>query len=175
MRIMKKILLIVCCLGCLLSITGCGDKELNSTNIENNNSGSTVNDEVRERDKYSENEYKSLCEKLDYKTIARNPDANYLKKVYGTGEIVQVVQEEGTFAAFRANITPVMNYDNTEVSYYENTVLLYTYNYDRKNRLLEDDIIDFWGIVAEEFTYDTIFGASETIPSIQIDYFELKK
>ena len=108
-------------------------------------------------------------------TIARNPDANYLKKVYGTGEIIQVVEEDGEYATFRVNITPEMDYDGKEVSYYKDTVLLYTYDYDRNNRLLEEDIINFWGLVSEEVTYETVMGNSVTIPSIQMDYFELNE
>ena len=168
---MKKILLIICCLGCLFSVTGCSNKEelKSAENTENNET------KVREKDKYSEEEYKSLCEKVDYKTIARNPDANYLKKVYGTGEIIQVVEEDGEYATFRVNITPEMDYDGKEVSYYKDTVLLYTYDYDRNNRLLEEDIINFWGLVSEEVTYETVMGNSVTIPSIQMDYFELNE
>lgn len=157
---------------CITLITGCGKQEYKPA--EPNNEQIENETKVRERDKYSEEEYKALCKKVDYKTIARNPDANYLNKVYGTGEIIQVVEEDGEYAAFRANITPEMDYDGKEVLYYKDTVLLYTYNYDRTNRLLEDDIIDFWGLVSEEFTYETVFGSQETIPAIQIDYFELK-
>lgn len=149
------------------------NKETINKEEENNNS-EEKQEETREKYKYSEEEYKALCEKLNYKTIARSPESNKGKKIYGTGEIIQVVEENNEYAMFRINVTPVMNYNNTDVSYYEDTILAYTYDYDMNNRLLEDDIIDFWGIAAGNYTYETVLGSSLTVPLIQIDYYSLK-
>ena len=156
---MKKIVFIVLCLSVIFGTTGCGKNE-NETY-------------VRERDKYSEQEYKNLCEKIDYDTIARNPEGTLKNKVYGTGEIVQMVGEEDGMLYFRINVTPVMNWDDTEISYYADTMLAYTDKYDKNNKLLEDDIINFWGMAAGETTYETVLGSNKTVPMIQIDYYEL--
>lgn len=166
---MKKIITFITIFILSFGVVGCED----SKNVETQQNNKT-NESEREINKYTEEEYKALCEKIDYKTLARNPDANIGKKVYGTGEIVQVVEEDGEYAIFRIDITPVMNYDDTEVLYYEDTILAYTYSYDANNRLLEDDIIDFWGIANGNYTYENVLGSNTTVPSVQIDYFTLK-
>ncbi|MBQ9013130.1 MAG: hypothetical protein IJ094_06140 [Bacilli bacterium] len=167
----KKIMLIIVFLMIITLFTGC-----NSNNSKNrkNSSNKTKETKITEKEKYSEEEYKQLCEKLDYKTIARSPDDYMYKKVYGTGEIIQVVEETEKMATFRINVTPIMNYDNTEISYYEDTIMAIIYNYDMNNRLLENDIIDFWGQSRGNYTYETVLGSSATIPLIQIDYYNLK-
>lgn len=185
---MKKISYMLIILSIIFIGTGC-DSNSNSNNnsqsersysenitVEENNDDSINNSEIKktEKQKYTEEEYKSLCEKIDYKKIARSPDDSIGTKVYGTGEVIQVIDEDTEMATFRINVTPEMNYDNTEVLYYTDTVLAVIYNYDMNNRLLEDDIIDFWGIARGNYTYETVLGDSNTVPLIQIDYFDLK-
>ncbi len=171
---MKKILLVLFISALFIGTLGCEEKNIQEPSQEKESTQEVQQTSKKERDKYTEEEYKGMCEKLDYKSIARNPEANKEKKVYGTGEIIQVIEESGKYASFRINVTPVMNYDNTKIAYYEDTILVYTFNYDSNNRLLEDDIIDFWGIVAGNYTYETVMGSNMTIPSIQVDYFKLK-
>lgn len=168
---MKKILLGFIIIGMSLLITGCGNDNKTIEEVEEQEETEEKNPE---KDKYTEETYKAMCEEIDFETIARNPDANIGKKYYGSGEIVQIVEEDGEFASFRMSITPVMNYDNTEVSYYDDTIMAYTYSYNMNNRLLEGDIIEFWGMAEGDYTYETIFGAEVTVPLFQIDYFNLK-
>lgn len=178
---MKKIIYILIILSVVFVGTACNsnnnseiEEDYSDTNIEENIEENNTQVKVLERDKYTEDEYKSLCENFDYKTIARSPDDYIGKKIYGTGEIIQVIDEDYEMATFRINVTPIMNYNNTEVLYYTDTVLAVLYNYDMNNRLLEDDVIDFWGIAAGNYTYETVLGSSSTVPLIQIDYFTLK-
>lgn len=173
---MKKVFYVLIILSIIFIGTACS---LNNNSIEENyyedNTEENNNQSIKpEREKYTEEEYKSLCEKIDYKKIARSPDDNIGLKIYGTGEVIQVVDEDEEMSTFRINVTPEMNYDNTEVLYYTDTVLAVIYNYDMNNRLLEDDIIDFWGIARGNYTYETVLGSSTTVPLIQIDYFTLK-
>lgn len=178
---MKKIFYMLIILSIIFVGTACNsnnnseiEEDYYETNIEENIEENNNQVKVPEREKYTEDEYKSLCDQFDYKTIARSPEDYKGKKIYGTGEIIQVVDENSEMATFRIDVTPVMNYNNTEVSYYTDTVLAVIYNYDMNNRLLEDDIIDFWGIAAGNYTYETVLGSSNTVPLIQIDYFTLK-
>lgn len=181
-KVLMSLLSLVICFG----LTACDNKENNNTNNDKNNNQANENidstqkepetkpEQPTEKEKYSEEEYKSMCEKLNYKTIARSPD-NYIgHKWYGTGEVIQVVEETDSEAIFRINVTPAMSYDNTEVLYYEDTVLAVIYDYDMNNRLLENDIIDFWGMSVGNYTYETVLGSDQTVPLIQIDYFSLK-
>lgn len=178
MKKRMQFLFIIIAISTIL-ITGCSgnnketgaSKNYNSETETNNNSSSVSK---TEKEKYSEEEYKSMCETLDYKTIARSPDNFIDKKIYGTGEIIQVIDESEEMATFRINVTPVMDYENKEVSYYKDTVVAIIYHYDLNNRLLENDIIDFWGLARGNYTYETVLGNSETVPLIQIDYYNLK-
>lgn len=155
---MKKTLILITMI-ISLALTGCGE-----------NKDTTI----REKNKYSEAEYKALCSKIDYNALARNPDDNFLKKIYGIGKIAQVIGENNDGAEFQIYINPIMSNDNTEVLYFDDLLIAFIPDYDMNNRLLKDDIIYFWGMSTGLETYKTISGESNTVPTIQIDYYKLK-
>ena len=101
--------------------------------------------------------------KLDYKSVARNPSAYEGQLICFAGRVVQV-QESGKTAVFR--IATKDKYDD---------VVYCTYTIpDNYSRILEEDDVRVYGVCTGIYTYETIFGASVTIPSCKIDHIVLK-
>lgn len=110
-------------------------------------------------------QYKDKCKEISYDTLARDPDDHIGKMVKFTGKIVQVM-EDGDDVALRINVT------NDGYGYYDDTVYVdYTYK-DGESRLLEDDIVTFYGLYAGLYTYESVMGASITIPWVFADYID---
>ena len=101
--------------------------------------------------------------KLDYTAIARDPDAYKGDLITFQGKILQVM-EYGNSIVFR--ISSKGSYDN---------VMYCTYTAPNNySRFLEDDKVIVYGECTGIYTYETIMGASVTIPSCRIDRIELQ-
>lgn len=44
---------------------------------------------------------------------------------------------------------------------------------DGADKLLEDDVITFWGTCDGDYTYETVMGNNVSLPKIDIKYYEL--
>lgn len=113
-----------------------------------------------------EAQYKAQCTSYSYETIARDPD-NYIDTYCKyTGEVVQVL-EDGSDVQMRVNITPT--------SYgYTDTIFVFYTRKDGESRLLEDDIITIYGTNQGTISYESIFGATITIPQVDAEYIDLQ-
>lgn len=127
--------------------------------------------ELLETEKYTltpeeaETQYKAACTAYSYDTIARNPD-DY-RGTYGkyTGEIVQVL-ESGNSVQLRVNITKGRyGYSDTIYVVYETK--------EGEARLLEDDIITIYGENHGTVSYESVLGATITIPCVYAEYIDL--
>lgn len=113
-----------------------------------------------------EAQYKSSCAEYDYDTIARDPDK--YKDTYGkyTGEIIQVI-EDGDEVDLRVNIT------KDKYGWYTDTIyVVYTLK-EGESRLLEEDIITIYGMNGGTISYESVLGATITIPCVYAEYIEL--
>lgn len=111
--------------------------------------------------------FKNECASYSYNKLARNPDDYLLQKVKFTGEVIQVI-EDGDEYVLRVNVTKG-KYTWSDTIYVE-----YEKNSADESRILDDDIITFYGYFAGTVTYETIFGASVTIPAVLAEYVEIK-
>lgn len=99
----------------------------------------------------------------DYDDLFRN-NSNYTGKVvHYVGEVVQIQEGSGDTYVMRANVT------EDEMGFWENDVFL-SYS---GNRVLENDIIEFWGEVKGVKKYDTVLGSSRSIPEIAAIHLEV--
>ena len=105
-------------------------------------------------------DYISSCKAADYKAIARDPADHEFELITFTGEVIQV--SEGWFGSV------ILRIDTPDGVWY----CTYTRSGD-ESRILEGDMLTVYGQCEGVETYTTIFGASETIPSISIKYYEL--
>lgn len=117
----------------------------------------------------SKEKYKEKCESISYSELARNPQSYKGRLVKFRGKIIQVLEEEAyglRFANFRVN---------TKYGYstYTDDTIFVTYFASKDDaRFLENDVITIYGEYDGLYTYETIFGASVTIPKIKAEYIE---
>ena len=109
--------------------------------------------------------YKAKCKTISYTNLARNPNTYEGQYVKFTGEVVQVI-ESSIFKAYRVNVTK-------KRYYYDDTVYVTYISLDDNNRILEDDIITFYGEYDGLYSYETVMGATVTIPKVSAKYIEI--
>ena len=101
--------------------------------------------------------------------MARNPDKYKNDSFTFTGEVIQVLDDD-YYTILRINVTP---YTVGSSTYYEDTIYAKVHLEDGADRILEDDIITFWGSCSGLITYESIFGQQISIPGMCIDYYEI--
>ena len=127
-------------------------------------SATGIADEETQKALFADDAPKSkVYNKLDYKAVARDPDAHKGDLITFQGKVLQVM-ESGSRITFR--ISSKGNYD--DVVYCN-----YTAPSDYK-RILEDDKVTVYGTCTGIYTYETIMGGSVTIPSCTIDRIEVR-
>ena len=118
----------------------------------------------------SKEDYIALCEEVDYKTLARNPDEHIGDNVYMTVKIEQILQG-GWFddnQYYRV-------YTGDEYGlYYNDEYFMYDFRVDDNMKLLQDDIIKVYGEFAGmEEVKRALSGTKEEVPAIKAKYIEL--
>lgn len=117
----------------------------------------------------SESEYKTSCEKIAYKDIARLPDNYVDKNVVFTGEVIQVQESSwSNQAIYRINVT------KDDYGYWEDTVYVKYQLPEGAPRILEEDIVTFYGVCEGTYTYESVLGSSITIPSVSALYIDIQ-
>ena len=125
---------------------------------------SGIADEATQKALFADDAPKSkVYVKLDYKAVARDPDAHIGDLIKFQGKVLQVM-ESGKYITFR--ITSKGNWDDV-------VYCSYTAPDDYK-RILEDDKVTVYGTCTGIYTYETIMGGSVTIPSCTIDRIEVR-
>ena len=101
-------------------------------------------------------EIKATAKQIPYDELARNTESYIGEIIYYKGKVVQVIEESGQKMGLRVEVT------EGEYGIWDDLVWV---NYEGP-RLLEDDIIHFWGRVEGRYSYITVLGATVTIPEI---------
>jgi peptidoglycan hydrolase-like protein with peptidoglycan-binding domain len=101
---------------------------------------------------------------IEYKKVARDPDAYKGTKAKIKGKVVQVLGDKNK--GFELRVATRRSYDDI---YY-----IITAGNHPKN-ILENDNITFYCTLAGDLTYETILGSSITLPLANADFFELTK
>ena len=130
----------------------------------------TVCGEVLEKESYklSDEELRTAfidsCESPSFEDVARYPDDWEGKRVRFTGEVIQVMQD-GNAYTLRLNVT--------DTGYFwTDTIMVY---YDAPSgapRILEDDVMTFYGTMHGMYSYQSVMGATITVPLLQAMYIE---
>lgn len=113
----------------------------------------------------SEAKYKGQCETISYDNLARDPDTYDGKKIKFTGEVIQVV--EGDYiTAYRVDVT------KTRYGYTDTVYVMYVPEQGAQ-RVLEDDIVTLYGEYMGLYSYESIMGATITVPSMLALYIDV--
>lgn len=114
--------------------------------------------------------YKANCTAYNYDTIARDPggyEGTYCKY---TGKVIQVMESNfwgRTIYTLRVNVT------KTKYGYEDTIYVNYSQDADSP-RILEDDIVTIYGTNEGTKTYQTVMGASVTIPEVDAKYIDIQ-
>ena len=121
-----------------------------------------------------ENTYKSSCESIAYKDIARNPD-NYMgKKVKFTGQVVQVQEDYSLFGKSNS-ITIRLAVTKDSYGFWDDYVYCtYTYSIG-ESKILEEDIITIYGECKGDISYVSVLGSNITLPEVSIKYLTIEE
>lgn len=111
--------------------------------------------------------FKESCNYYTYNEIARNPEKYIGEKAVFTGEVIQTI-EDGNRYILRVDVTP------TRYSWTDTVYVYYTKRDSSEGRILEDDIITMYGELTGTTTYETVMGASVTIPAMLASYIEIE-
>lgn len=115
--------------------------------------------------------YKSSCQKIDYATLARNPDKYKGQRFTIDGEVIQVTEISGG-VLIRMNMT-YTEYEYLEGGSWDDTIVVVIPLAKTEDRILEDDIITIWGECEGLYTYETVLGSSLSVPRIRAKYHDL--
>lgn len=117
----------------------------------------------------SPEKYKSSCEKIAYKDIARTPDKYDGKDVRFTGKVIQVQEGYGNNVIYRISVT------KDAYGFWDDAVYV-TYKLPEGSpKILEDDIVTFYGECEGTKSYTTVMGSQITIPAVDAKYIVIEQ
>ncbi len=120
-----------------------------------------------------EKKFKDSCETIDFKTLSRNPDKYKGNNYKFTGEVIQVQESSwGDAVDLRINVTKE-TYEYIDDVSWTDTIYATVEIPDEADRILEDDIITFWGTCDGLYSYTSVLGSSVSLPKINIEYYEI--
>lgn len=111
----------------------------------------------------SPEEYKASSKNdISFKELDKNADKYIGIRVTFQGKIVQIVERRG-------NTDIRMDVKKSEY-FWDDTIYV---QYSGTTDALEDDIIQIWGEIKGNYTYDTIAGWKITLPLVQAKYIQI--
>ena len=126
--------------------------------------------EEKAKKEQEERDFKESCNTYTYEQMARNPEKFKGTNVKLTGEVVQVMTDSYS-TNLRVNITKKGNYS----TYYTDTVYVVYYPQSGEDKILEKDIITIYGTSQGDCSYNTVMGATVTLPNISAKYITIEK
>lgn len=117
----------------------------------------------------SQADFKKSCVEVAYEELARNPENYKGQNLKFKGEVIQCEQSYGTSYYARVNVTI------DEYGYYDDTIYVDLEIPEGADKILEDDIVELYGVCQGSESYTSIFGEQITIPSLDALYVELVK
>lgn len=117
----------------------------------------------------SESDYKASCASISYKDIARQPDAYKGTDILFTGEVMQVQESN-----YSSKCILLIQVTKDQYGYWDDLVYV-TYTLpDGAPRILEDDIVKFYGECEGTYTYETAMGSTNTVPRVSALYIDIQ-
>lgn len=130
--------------------------------------------ETEQKVKKEKDDYIKSCKTIDYMTLSRNPDKYKGEHFKLTGQVIQVLDSDSWFndaTTLRINIT---KHDNEYVDdWWEDTIIATVVIPKGADRILENDIITFYGDCDGLYTYTSVLKQKISLPKIDIKYFEV--
>lgn len=142
-----------------LIIISSGDTE---SSVEDNSNGTTLSFEEEIATYYE----------IDFDSIARNPDKYKGEKLKMTGQVIQVSETGyGNTVDLRINVTKE-TYEYIDDVTWTDTIYATVVLPEGSDRILEEDVITFYGVCDGLYSYTSVLGAQISLPKIDIKYWE---
>jgi len=109
--------------------------------------------------------YKRSCQRIEFSKLERSPGTYEGTRVVFSGRVLQVCSEASSimyYSTYRLGLNG---------GYYDVVYLLID-NYGSGERILEDDWLTVYGEFDGLYTYESVSGASITIPKIKVEYYD---
>jgi uncharacterized membrane protein YcgQ (UPF0703/DUF1980 family) len=107
---------------------------------------------------------KAEAKTIPYENLVRNPNSYMGAKIKYTGRVLQVVEDNGFAVRLRVNVTNSSGNDGAVIIDYNANIV--------SSRILENDIITFYGKFNFLTNFETVLGAEVRIPWISVDIIE---
>lgn len=109
---------------------------------------------------------------IDFDSIARNPDKYKGEKLKMTGQVIQVSEAGyGNTVDLRINVTKE-TYDYIDDATWIDTIYATVVLPEGSDRILEEDVITFYGVCDGLYSYTSVLGTQISLPKIDIKYWE---
>lgn len=106
------------------------------------------------------------CKTYSFSDLARNADSLEGQRITAKGKVVQVMKT-GDYYEMRINIT------SKGYGYWTDTVYVTYFKESSSPNIIEDDIITFYGEIEGNTSYQTVLGATVTLPDIAAQYIDI--
>lgn len=153
---LKDIFPIILVFFIIIGCIGCVNQSTQST-TEKKYTTDTITPKVTIKE-ITQSEYIKDSISVSYDNLFRNNEQYIGKKVHFQGKIIQMISYGNNYYLFRIAVFDAK---------YPNSVVLVWYT---GQRFLEEDVVEFWGIVNGIEDYETIFGQQVSVPSINAKY-----
>ena len=114
-------------------------------------------------------DYKQNAVNVGYEDLLRNPGDYEGTDIMFKAQIMQVMEAE----IYDLNVQYLVKVTQGEYGFWEDIVYVDYTRKEGESRLLEDDIITIYGVYKGLYSYETVNGASNTVPLISADYMIL--
>ena len=144
-------------------------KDSNSSSISTDNTNSSLEPELT-----YEEEIATYGE-VNFATLSRNPDKYKGQKLKFTGQVIQVQEPTfGNTVDLRINVTKT-TYEYFDDVTWSDTVYATVELEEGADRILEDDVITFYGECEGMYSYTSVLGSKVSLPKLKIKYWNLEE
>ncbi len=152
-----------------------GESDSSSTSSQTSNTQSISENSVEESSSEPELTYEeeiATYSEIDFETLSRNPDKHKGEKFKFTGQVIQAQEPTfGNTVELRINVTKE-TYEYIDDVTWTDTIYATVEIPDGEDRILEDDIITFYGECDGLYSYTSVLGAKVSLPKIVIKYWD---
>lgn len=121
--------------------------------------------EYTEKVEISKDDFIASCVEHTYDDLARYPDKYKNDHVKFKGKVMQVLESGNNYIEMRINVT------QGKYSWDDTIYCAYNYSNDEA-KILEDDIITFYGTYNGTVTYTAVLGNKITVPCVIIQFID---
>ncbi|EAD5794215.1 hypothetical protein H4905_002873 [Listeria monocytogenes] len=121
--------------------------------------------EAKELKNKNNQEAKDNAKSISYQMLNKNADTYKDEPYYIKGKVVQAIEDSGT-TLMRVNVT------DDGSGYYDDTMAVL---YDGFTDAVEDDIIEVYGTIYGNYTYETTIGGEMRIPGLNAESINIIK